>query len=364
MALSDGVIDEESDHAALGTAAHTLAETCLRNDVAAWEFIGQTIFGGDLTVDKDMADAVQQYLDAVNEWHPNYADGEFGVELQFHRPNLHDYFWGTSDFVFVDRANRTVHIWDYKHGAGIVVEVVDNPQLMYYAAGVIDAEEIWTEIDHVHLHVAQPRGFHWEGPIRHHVMSVEELEEWLDGKLIPAMDYAMEATETHSGEHCRFCPARSRACPSLVADMNELEEMLHKLDGTGSAAELTNAEIGRLLDLHDLSKIVAKAAEKTGYARLQQGKEIPGRKLGNARVNREWKDGAEAVIVKKFGKKKAFTEPKLKSPAQIEALPQGAAIAERWGFKPQAGLQMVKSSDARPAVNKSTKAQFKPVSKK
>lgn len=40
---SKGCADEESDHAALGTAAHALAAACLIEGRDAWEAIGDVV---------------------------------------------------------------------------------------------------------------------------------------------------------------------------------------------------------------------------------------------------------------------------------------------------------------------------------
>lgn len=374
VGLSYGIQDTESEHAILGTAAHALAAVCLVDGKDAWELVGCKWDGtgivesdfpsdGAVPVDKDMADAVQAYLSAVRAAHPERNQGNFWVERQFHCPSIHEYFYGTADAVYLDAAARTLHVWDYKHGAGVVVEVENNVQTMYYAAGALEYLSLWDQVDDVVLHIVQPRGFHFDGPIREWTISTDELADWLDDTLIPAMDRALVSRETKSGDHCRFCPARSRACPQLVADMDELEELMKEFKRKTTAAELTNEQVGRFLDLLDLAKIVAKAAEETAFARLQNGQRIPGRKLGAKRANRIWREDAEKDIVAALGED-AYTEPQLKSPAQVDALPLGKKITARYAYKPDAGLTVVSGDDPRPAVNRDVKALFKPVGKK
>lgn len=385
VSLSYGVKDEESDHALLGTAAHTLGEVCLHMDTDAWEYIGSYIHDGDLfdipvdaerdiEVDKNMADAVQQYIDAIRDWHPDRNQGNSWIERRFFLPEVHEHFYGTSDFTFYDDEALEVHVWDYKHGAGIVVEAKDNPQLKYYALGMLFELGFFAARDNtltlsadlkVVLHIAQPRGWHFDGPIRRWSTTSGALVEWLQDELLPAMDRAMVSRDTLSGEHCRFCPARSRACPALLADMNELEMIMTSMgDPEKGADELSNEQVGRFLDLRDMAKIVATAAEKTAFRRMERGQEVPGRKLTSKRVNRQWKDGAEKALKTKF-KGACMTKPELRSPAQIEALPGGEAMVTRWAEKPpNAGLTVSKAADARPGVSKSTKSMFKPKSKK
>lgn len=380
VGLSEGVSDPESEHALLGSTAHALAEAALGQGAPAWSFIGQRIelrehntpmfhpaklqVEAGIIVDKDMADAVDVYTDAINTWHPvgtwmrghNSGQANFGIEDGFHCSTIHEWFYGKTDFWFADYDKRALHVWDYKHGAGIVVEVANNPQEMYYACGILEKHLMWTQIDTVVLHIVQPRGFHMDGPVRQWSITVDDLVAWMEDVLVPAMHRALVSRDTKSGEHCRFCPARFRACPQLMADMAELEGMM---EAAKTAAALTNEQVGRYLDLFALCKMVGKAATETAFARLQAGQSVPGYKLAKAKVNREWKPEAEAELIKKYGKKKVFTVPELKSPAKIDALPEGETMTARWAFKPDAGLTVVPAGDTRTAVNKNVASLFK-----
>ncbi len=362
--LGHGIKDKESEYAELGTAAHSLAELCLTQKEDAWIYIGMTINNSEdvyvddgIYIDKDMADAVQVYLNAVRSAHSDRHQGNSWVEREFYCPTIHTYFWGKADFVFYDEASSALHVWDYKHGAGIVVDATENAQLMYYGCGILEDLDLWDEVDQVVLHIAQPRGFHWDGPVRSWTINTETLAGWLSMTLIPAMNRALTSTETESGEHCRFCPARGRACPQIISDYEELEAML-KLSEKKSAKKLTSKQIGRFKDLFDVAKIANKSHTETAFAIMDAGKEVPGWKLGRARANRAWKNFAEKELKKKFGKK-AYTEPELKSPSKIEELPEGKKYTSRYAFKPDKGMTVLKASDPRPATNVSLKSLFK-----
>lgn len=361
---SIGVQDDEDDtFSRPGTAAHELGEHCLAGALDAWTQIGREFNG--ITIDKEMADAVQIYLTFIGERFPDRNQGNSFIERHFYCPELHKYFYGTADFVFIE--GRTLHIIDYKHGAGIVVEVEGNSQTMYYACGALEDLQLWDQIDEVVLWIVQPRGFHYDGPIRYHRISVGDLAAWADSDLLPAMDLCTQVyegivtPEFKPGEHCRFCPARSRACPGLLDAVNKLENLMDLIEKKGVEG-LSDAQISSFLKLGDVFKIVRKAAEQTAFKRISGGADIDGWKLGKAKSNREWKPGAEAELKKVYGKQ-AYTEPALKSPAQIEALPKGEDLANRFAFKPDRGLTLVPATDARPAVSRDTKALFKPVKK-
>lgn len=373
VALSYGIEDEESEYAVIGTAAHALAEVCLKYGMDAWERMSHKWlptekilsphypFPDDaISIDKEMADAVQVYLYAIRSKHEGFSFGQSWIEQEFHCPTIHKYCWGKSDFCYLD--GEIFHVWEYKHGAGIMVEVPWNPQLMYCACGMLEQLRLWEKVKKVELHVVQPRGFHFDGPIRSWVMLRRNLKAWMKQILIPAMDLAMVSDDTKSGEHCRFCPARAKACPQIVEDFDELEKMNAMFSEKDVAQKLSNTQIARYLDLFDVAKIAANAVNKTAFGRMQVGKRIPGRKLVKARVNREWKRAAKKELKKKFGAN-AMTTSGLKSPSQIEALPGGEKMTARYAFKPDKGLTIARSDDIRMAVDKDVKKLFKDVTK-
>lgn len=395
--MSHGVEDPESEYAVEGTAAHALAARCLKENHDAWTYLGWGIAssgefytppagaladdGHVILVDKEMADAVQVYLDAVRLEHPDRDQGNTWVERGFHCPSIHEEMWGRSDLAHLEQPplalpraqggnTRRLHVWDYKHGAGIVVYVEHNPQLMYYAVGILEDLGLWGTVDEVVLWVAQPRGF--LDPIRSWTVGVDELRQWLGEVLLPAMTLAewvlrnapdlshedlLRMNLLNSGEHCRFCAARYNNCPRHVRDMEEMEELMEKIEG---APKATNEQIGVFLSLFEVAKIRQKAFRETGFARAQDGHEIPGWKLVRAKSNRDWKEGTEAKAKAKF-KKDAMVPAELKSPAKIEALPGGKAFAAEYAFKPDAGLQLVPDKDARQEAGPKGRAMFKPV---
>ena len=363
--LAIGHKDEASPFALEGTCAHHLAHTCLLSGNDAWEHIGDVVLreeSGGMVVSKDMADAVQGYLDSGRSRYPERNQSNFFVEYGFHCPEIHPLFYGQSDLVYVDEEDRRLDVDDYKHGAGIVIDVQENPQNMYYACGVLDSMNLWDKIDKVTLRIVQPRGWHQDGPIRAWSISTAALWQWQNDSLLPAMRKAETSLDTKSGDHCRFCPVRYRACPQMQKDFNELEELMDLLDKKGGAKALSNPQVARILSLGEVLKIAEKAAQKTAFARMSSGKEIPGRKLVRGKVNRAWKDGAEDALVEKFGKQ-AFSNPKLLTPANIEKLPEGEALASEWSEKPVGSLVVVSVSDKRAAVNTDTKSLFKDMTK-
>ena len=373
-------VDDESDHAALGTVVHSLIEYCFSAGTDAWRYIGSDSFTS-LPVTKSMANGAQVMLDEVRKAHPDRNQGNFWVERKFHRPNRHPLYHGTADVVHLDEVEvskgdgggtftwKTLHIWDYKNGAGVVVEAKENEQGMYYACGILDELNLWHGVDEVAIHIVQPNAWHADGIHRRWFTTPHALVDWLNTVMVPAIVRAMDPDsprEAVTGEHCRFCPKRFRTCPGLMAEMEELETMIDAIVAHPDGTEmLSNEQLGRFLDLFDRAKIVATAAGQAAFKRIQGGGRVPGRKLVPARANRvfhEELDGEAVTVAAKgmFGAD-AFVRPALKSPAQMEELPGGTNFVQRWAYKPDAGLTLAPNKDARPEVSRDTKALFQPV---
>ena len=365
-----GIIDESSDHAREGTAAHAVIEEALRDGLDAWRLIGQDREG--FGVSAEMADACQVWLDKVRQRHPDMNQGNTWIERKFHCPTIHRLFYGTSDLIYIDDESNTLHVWDYKHGAGIVVEAENNPQAMYYGAAALETLGMWDYVEQVVLHIVQPRAPHHAGPHREWQIATSDLVTWLEDTLVPAMNRAERGEgDFNPGDHCRFCPVRFRDCPGLSKAMDELEVLMEEIKQGGVEA-LSSEKLGRYLDLCEQAKIVGKAAQSEAFNRAQGGKAVPGWKLAKAKAFRQWREVAEdpsgfefpieELARRQFGDD-AFEPAKFKSPAQLEKLPKGEAFVARHAFKPDAGLTLVRDTDNRPAVSRDTKAMFQPVKK-
>lgn len=378
--------EEESEHAALGTAAHSVIERCMRDKIDAWTLSGQPADESGILVDADMISAAQTWLDLIRSAHPDRNQGNHWIERRFHCPSIHRLFFGTSDFTYLDYLTRTLHVWDYKHGIGVVVEAKDNPQGMYYASGVLEELGLWDLVDKVVIHIVQPRAFHSDGVHREWEIPTEFLVAWVEDHLIPTMIRAEAAMTLHynsptemgvyrvpdpvMGDHCQFCPARGK-CPAHVKNLEALEGLLQEFSRRG-VADLTPEERARFKDVFDRARTFNKANDAAIEALFASGKKVPGFKQVPGKVDRAWPDkvrvGETEVPFDAFAKEKfganAFTEPKLKSPAQIEKLPLGVDFARRHAFKPQGGLVVVRDTDSRPEVSRDTKSLFKPVGKK
>lgn len=324
-----------------GTAMHEAAAHCLDNAMDTWEIEGQTF--NDTVLDRPMAQAVQVYLDVVRGL--DDAATRTYVEYPISSP-VHPSFFGTLDFGAVS-PNR-IRIVDFKGGEGIIVDPDDNPQLKYYAFGLIDGLErqegmVFADDTPVDLGIVQPRGFSLLGPVRFWATTVGEIKEWVRDTLVPAMCATEYDNTLDPGPWCRFCSAKL-VCPMLTSLFGAAT-----IANPKHVANLNNQSLGRSYQYVQAVKFYLKAMEEETFRRLNIGDTVPGTKLVKKKANRVYKDGAGELAKKRFGPE-AFTKPELKSPAELEKVgPEAKAWVQQFAYLPETGLTVALLDDPRPA---------------
>lgn len=343
-----GMPDEDDpDYRREGTAQHEAGEHCLTNHLDTWEIVGQKFCDTEIT--PQLADAVQMYLDYVR---PFMEDGWTAyVEFPISSP-VHPQFYGSLDFGAVGRAR--IKVVDYKGGEGITVEAEENPQLMYYAFGIIDGLEREADIGltfdpdmPVDIAIVQPRAFHVDGPIREWTTTVGEIKAWVHGTLVPAMN-ATEFDQTlDAGPHCRFCPAKL-VCPLLTS--------LFKAACVANPKHVVNFDDVSLARSWKYSKAVKfylTALEVEMFRRLNLGRTegFEGvAKLVPKKSNRVFKPGAADAAKRTFGDD-AMHPASIKSPAELEKVsPAAKSFVKEWAYHPDTGLTVAAWDDPKPAV--------------
>lgn len=342
-----------SAYAAAGTFAHFIASTCLEDsNKKPGDWLGNSTIVDGFTVecDREMVDAVQLYIDAIDE------DRQPGDETWVEMPLLNALqqvdpdMGGTADFVRYRPSTRHLRVWDFKFGSGTYVEADDNSQMKIYGLGAM--METNKRVQTVELSICQPR-FEGADPVRSWSFNAVDILEFIADIKKAADLTRVPGAPLVAGEHCKaFCP-NARTCP-------ELERMHHEL----VAADFTVAvayDPGRLaaaLAAIPLVKERIKAIEEFAYAEATAGREIPGFKLVDKRAMRQWKSEGDVI---EWAQKNAIDpyEPrKLLSPAKIEdklkeAAPRGkkkeaGAVLEPFVVKVSSGTALVPVSDDRP----------------
>lgn len=346
-----------------GTAAHDAVAKalCLAEQPDGWELIGRKFGekGKEIECDEVMANAVQAYLDFTRPLMRMADDAgkRSVVEYPVSSP-IHPDFYGTCDFgaivptVLLDalpdidrgtvtHGEETLVNVDFKYGEGIQVEAVNNPQLKYYAYGMLQE---FPDVHRVRLVIVQPRGFHADGPIRQWEMLASDLRAWVEAELKPAMERTEFDHTLDAGDHCRFCPAKL-VCPLLSG--------LFKAAATCNPAELVNysdESLSRSYKYLPAVKFYTKALGDEVFARLQRGKQIDGTKLVHKIADRVWKPEAEALFKSRFPDD-YLAKPKMRSPAEMEKISSAAKeLVKEYAYKPESGLTVADEDDKRGAV--------------
>ena len=348
---------DDPDYRRDGILAHELASTCLKNGTDCWEETDAFP-----TIAPDHMAAVQTYLQYVRGLPPD--DGQHYIEQRVHLPEFHPQFYGTVDFALVQRT-KGVHIVDYKHGEGVVVEVEDNPQLKYYAFGFIEADgaDIHPDDEAVTLTIVQPRvPWHPDGIIRSWNTTAGELRKWAYDTLRPAMVNAYSYGEMphidgldkfQIGEWCRFCPAKL-LCPAMREAADITTDPVRADDIRTDPDTLDEKEMAWYLGVWPAAKMFYKALEERADRLLLAGTAGPElkavRKVVNKLAFRVWNETAEVAVAAKLGEA-AYTKPALISPAEAEKLPGGKDLVREYAFKPDNGLTGAPIDDRRQAVD-------------
>jgi hypothetical protein len=324
--------DQDEDWRRDGIQAHELAAHCLNASIDTWE--AEPEQWPELSA--DMMAGVQVYLNyvrAIRGYNQRF------IEYKLHRSEFHPWCYGTVDCAVQDRKSG-LEVIDYKHGVGVVVEVENNPQLMYYAFMVIDELGDFADEEPVKLTIVQPR-ITWinGGEPRSWETTVGYIKTWAIEVLRPAMEQTALSGHLATGEHCRFCPAKL-VCPAFLGTAKRLFSLT--LD---DIKKVTEQQLAELLPLVPIGRMALTAlVNEAKHRTVNDAKCIPGWKLVHAMADRIWKDGAP--VAEQFG----YQPQKVLSPAAVEKEPGGKAFVAEYAFRPDAGYDLVPESDRRKEV--------------
>lgn len=355
-----------SVYAEEGNAAHYVAAECLNSNSTTSEKEPSDFFGTKVEINgnwypvtEEMVDAVELYIETVMQ--NAGSDKKFAVEKLISLEYLHPDLWGTLDSAIIEPFGDA-WINDFKYGKGVVVDVENNPQCMFYALGAIQGEDI----ENVNITIVQPRAHHPDGPVRTWTISAKKLRAWGETVLKPA---AIEASKPEAickaGDWCKdsFCPALGE-CPAandfalalFDDDIISTEPMPPEL--------LTTERLGEIYKASGMLQAWVNACASQLQQRLEAGETSNYAKLVQKRSNRKWIDEetTRLLLIEEFGENNIY-ERKLKSPSQMvdvvklvlkeRGVKQHKKAAEEvlshlWE-KPDAGLTLAPINDPRPA---------------
>lgn len=351
--------------AAEGTVAHSVGEAVLRGE--GWQPAGavRQCDGHDIPITQEMLDAVQVYVDAVNE--QRMPGDTVLVEQPFHLKTLHEGLFGTSDCVVWSPSMKLLDVFDYKHGAGLAVEVKNNPQLKYYALGALLESKFPAR--RVRMTIVQPRCPHPDGPVRAVEFDAIDLLDF-SADLVEAVKRTEEPrAPLHAGEWCRFCPALAW-CPAQREEAQSLAKVAFDAPVAvqpPAAATIAPADLSRILDRAPIFEAWLKAVREYAYQQAEDGNPPPSYKLVEKMAHRKVRDDvAPKVIAKAAGCKEAeLYVKKLLGVTELEKLMPGKNAKERaaalapFVVRESTGHVLVHESDGRAAVVRDPQAAAK-----
>jgi hypothetical protein len=228
----------------------------------------------------------------------------------------------------------SLHIVDYKYGAGVVVSPVENLQATIYAYQIALPLNLPLDFP-VTVHIYQPRGREnggepahiWEttiGDIAERAGRIEakaiiiRLNNETKGNPLPFVP---------SEKACRWCPAKA-FCPARQDDILDGIEALSPIEEKTPElplpAALSIEQLAAVLKHRKKIKQWIDDVEEYGLNRMTEGHKIPGFKLVMSRGgNRYWADPKKAadLLVKTTVLKRAeVVEEKVITPAAAEKL--------------------------------------------
>lgn len=354
--MASGVEDAGSVYARQGTAAHQLAEQCIRGAFPVERFKGETILvqGEKFFVDADMMAAVQVYLDVADELRA--SSDEFEIEQRMDLADMVAGCFGTGDIIAYSEQKQRVTIADYKHGQGVAVEVEDNEQLLTYAMGVANRYHN-KGIKEVELIVVQPRAPHKDGPVRRWVTDIVTLYEHVATLQRAAVAVHAPDAPLAVGDWCRFCKA--------AGFCGALKDRVYEIMGTSEpeAKPLQDWSIEQT-ELNLVAQWL-KGREAFAHGEAVAGR-APGAKLVAKRAFRKWinEDAAgKALLAAGVDLDDLYDAPSLKSPAVVEKLLDKGKkpILKTLAKAESSGTVIAPLSDPRPAVDASDSRGFEAV---
>lgn len=316
VAATEGLPEQPpSEYAAEGSVAHEVAAFCLKNGTNADAQVGQELEsdGFKFTVDEEMAEYVQVYVDKVRTRKGEQMIEEcldlqevYGVDLQF----------GTGDAITMDVEAKQIIVDDLKFGRGIIVYAENNPQMYSYGAGALVLLDMLGDWETIKVAIHQPRCGHYD----EHVITRAELEAWMVTAtksaqeamaLIGKSDEEIAAHFVAGPAQCQWCPLKG-TCPAALNFVHKtVFDDFAVLNSAASEAGIGNETVKNttklepeaLADCLERLAMISKWCEAVAEEGLRRvtsdGKSVPRHKLVNGKKGSrafENKDEAEKML--------------------------------------------------------------------
>lgn len=341
-----------SIYSAEGTVAHLMADQFFSASKLPSEWLGTVVKqdGFDIRITEEMVDSVDFFISHVKDILPGIGMVHSEVKLPlFYSKNES----GTSDIIGFHPKTKTLHVIDLKYGKGVKVEAENNPQLIIYGLSALDRYSVTNDIDHIVLHIVQPRLNHTPSQS----FTRLELELWRDNILRRVGQVSEINPPFKPGEdQCRWCRAKS-VCPALAehvfetvgAQFDSYEEMT-----LPEVTTLRQEDLRNILDKKNLIDGFLKSVEAHIFNQIVHHTSFPGYKIVEGRSNRVWID---QIYVEKtlsmFLDRSLYTKTSILSPSEMEKTLKKdnlLHIVKDMITKPRGKPTLARESDPRPSL--------------
>ena len=341
--LSEAYEDRGSDYAAEGTDAHTLCEFRLKQalGIPADDPVENLSW-----YNEEMEECAQSYASYVMELLGMQkifcSDPVVMIEQRVNFSRWVKEGFGTADCILI--ADGVMNIVDYKHGKGVEVTAVENPQMMLYALGALEIFDGIYDISSVRMTVFQPR----KNNVSVFKMQKDDLLRWADTELAPKAELAYEGKgDFHCGEWCRFCKAKAECRERAETNMRLAQyEFL-------APALLDDEEIAEILGKIDALTSWASDIKEHALQQAISGKNWTGWKLVEGRSNRKYTNEAVVATTVEGAGFDPYEHKVLGITAMQKMLGKSRFddLLSPYIEKPQGKPTLVPESDKRPAIN-------------
>jgi len=319
-----------------GTLLHNVIAEVVMSDKSPEAWLGTTYNDQVLTLDLIDSKLVPA-LAALDQIDPN-KEMEIESETRVGFGDLLPGVFGSTDLI--GRVGNRAVVLDWKFGDGVAVDVVENPQLMFYAAASMRTEQAkWAfdGVDEIEMVIVQPPA------VKRWVTTPARIAQF-EKDLVMAVKLAQKPdAPIKTGDHCRWCTAKP-ICPQMTGAVDRaLQSSIQAIDAQMIGAYLANADL-----LEDWIKDLRALAHQM----LDSGTSVPGYKLVAKRGIRQWVDEAKAANALLELGVPPYKEPEVISPAVAEkALKKSKlALPDDLVVSVSSGTTLAVESDPRPAV--------------
>lgn len=357
--LEEHYPDTSTRYAEEGTAAHELCEYKVKHYLHGRMARPQSEFYTE-EIERYTDVYLNFFVDTLEEVKQTCPVPMVMVEKQLDYSNYAPAGFGTADCIIA--ADGTMHVIDFKTGFQYV-EVRENPQLMLYGLGALNACSWMYDIRQVALSIVQPR----VDNVATYTCSVEELIRWGDTYVKPRAALAYQGKgELVPGEHCKFCRHQAHCVARAEEALNLAQKEFCELDGTEKTdavpnvrfknpATLDHREIEALLPmLHRISEWIDGVFAYASEEAINHGAIWHGYKVVEGRSVRRFTDEKQVEQAAVAAGYLDIYKKSLISLTEFEKLMGKKKFQEILGglvCRPPGKLTLVPETDKRPAVD-------------